>query len=122
MSLAHAQATANIVDAPSVKKEKVRDPASDTELAALRDTLTKAVVAQRKYSTYSQAQVDKIFKAAALAANQARIPLAKMAAEETRMGVAEDKVRRNAAMHAGCMHMHIRTAVLTSPPCTRVLV
>lgn len=90
-----AESTANIVDGPSVKKEKVRDPASDTELAALRDTLTKAVVAQRKYSTYSQAQVDKIFKAAALAANQARIPLAKMAAEETRMGVAEDKVIKN---------------------------
>jgi acyl-CoA reductase-like NAD-dependent aldehyde dehydrogenase len=41
-----------------------------------------------------QEQVDTIFQAAALAANQARIPLAKMAVEETRMGVVEDKVRR----------------------------
>jgi acetaldehyde dehydrogenase/alcohol dehydrogenase len=39
--------------------------------------------------------VDAIFKAAALAANQARIPLAKMAVEETRMGVVEDKVIKN---------------------------
>jgi acetaldehyde dehydrogenase/alcohol dehydrogenase len=39
--------------------------------------------------------VDSIFKAAALAANQARIPLAKMAVEETRMGVVEDKVIKN---------------------------
>ena len=38
------------------------------------------------------AQVDKIFKAAALAANAQRIPLAKLAVEETRMGVLEDKV------------------------------
>ena len=51
--------------------------------------------AQAKLATYSQEQVDKIFKAAAVAANQARIPLAKMAVEETGMGVVEDKVIKN---------------------------
>ena len=51
--------------------------------------------AQRKFSTYSQEQVDAIFKAAALAANRARIPLAKLACEETGMGIVEDKVIKN---------------------------
>ena len=51
--------------------------------------------AQKQFAEYSQEQVDKIFKAAAIAANQARIPLAKMAVEETGMGVAEDKVIKN---------------------------
>ena len=51
--------------------------------------------AQRIFSTYTQEQVDKIFFAASVAANQARIPLAKMAVEETGMGVVEDKVIKN---------------------------
>ncbi len=51
--------------------------------------------AQRKLSSFSQEQVDKIFKAAALAANNNRIPLAKMAVEETGMGIVEDKVIKN---------------------------
>ncbi|HHW45284.1 MAG TPA: bifunctional acetaldehyde-CoA/alcohol dehydrogenase [Clostridiales bacterium] len=51
--------------------------------------------AQEKYASYTQEQVDKIFKAAALAANRARIPLAKLAVEETGMGVVEDKVIKN---------------------------
>ena len=51
--------------------------------------------AQAEYATFSQAQVDKIFRAAALAAADARISLAKMAAAETRMGVVEDKVIKN---------------------------
>ena len=51
--------------------------------------------AQNKYATYSQEQVDKIFKAAAIAANQNRIYLAKMAVEETGMGIVEDKVIKN---------------------------
>ncbi|WP_017663283.1 hypothetical protein [Baaleninema simplex] len=44
---------------------------------------------------FSQEQVDTIFKKAALAANAARIPLAKLAVEETEMGVVEDKVIKN---------------------------
>ncbi len=51
--------------------------------------------AQAKYALYSQEQVDAIFRAAALAANNRRIPLAKMAVEETGMGVVEDKVIKN---------------------------
>ena len=51
--------------------------------------------AQEIFSTYSQEKVDKIFRAAAVAANQARIYLAKMAVEETGMGVVEDKVIKN---------------------------
>ena len=51
--------------------------------------------AQREYSKFSQKQVDAIFRAAAMAANKARIPLAKMAVEETGMGVVEDKVIKN---------------------------
>ncbi len=51
--------------------------------------------AQAKFAEYSQEQVDKIFLAAATAANRQRIPLAKMAVEETGMGVVEDKVIKN---------------------------
>lgn len=51
--------------------------------------------AQAQFATFTQEQVDKIFYAAAIAANQARIPLAKMAVAETGMGVVEDKVIKN---------------------------
>ncbi len=51
--------------------------------------------AQRQYATYSQQQVDEIFRAAAAAADAARIPLAKLAVEETGMGIVEDKVIKN---------------------------
>ncbi|MCG8541905.1 MAG: bifunctional acetaldehyde-CoA/alcohol dehydrogenase [Clostridia bacterium] len=51
--------------------------------------------AQRKYATYSQEQVDEIFRQAAIAANNSRIKLAKMATEETGMGLVEDKVIKN---------------------------
>lgn len=62
---------------------------------ALEAKLAQVREAQKKFSTYTQEQVDKIFKAAAIAANQARIPLAKQAVEETGMGVIEDKVIKN---------------------------
>ncbi len=51
--------------------------------------------AQKVFATYTQEQVDKIFKAAATAADKARIPLAKMAVAETGMGIVEDKVIKN---------------------------
>jgi len=51
--------------------------------------------AQQQYAKFTQEQVDRIFKQAALAANAARIPLAKLAAEETGMGIVEDKVIKN---------------------------
>lgn len=57
--------------------------------------LAKVKEAQKIFATYTQEQVDKIFLAAASAANKMRIPLAKMAVEETGMGVAEDKVIKN---------------------------
>ena len=59
------------------------------------EALKRVKKAQEKFSTYTQEQVDKIFKAAAIAANGARIPLAKLAVEETGMGVIEDKVIKN---------------------------
>lgn len=51
--------------------------------------------AQQEYSSFSQEKVDAIFKAAAIAANKVRIPLAKMAVEDTGMGIVEDKVIKN---------------------------
>ena len=62
---------------------------------ALEETINSVKEAQKKFATYTQEQVDKIFLAAAIAANKARIPLAKMAVEETGMGVVEDKAIKN---------------------------
>ncbi len=64
-------------------------------VADLEATLAKVRAAQRRYATYTQEQVDAIFRAAALAANRERIPLAKMAVSETGMGIVEDKVIKN---------------------------
>ena len=57
--------------------------------------LARVKKAQEKFATYSQEQVDKIFKASAMAASKARIPLAKQAVAETGMGIVEDKVIKN---------------------------
>ena len=64
-------------------------------IETFEEALKRVKKAQEKFSTYTQEQVDKIFKAAAIAANEARIPLAKLAVEETGMGVIEDKVIKN---------------------------
>ena len=61
----------------------------------LEETIEKVRKAQQVFATYTQEQVDKIFLAAASAANKARIPLAKLAGEETGMGIVEDKVIKN---------------------------
>ena len=61
----------------------------------LEEAIQRTKEAQKVFATYTQKQVDKIFLAAASAANKARIPLAKMAVEETGMGVVEDKVIKN---------------------------
>ena len=61
----------------------------------LTKTLERVKNVQKEFSKYSQEQVDKIFQAAAIAANEARITLAKMAVEETGMGIVEDKVIKN---------------------------
>ncbi len=80
---------------------------SGTEIVDTVDALEKKIdevrKAQQIFSTYTQEQVDKIFTAAAIAANQARIPLAKMAVEETGMGIVEDKVIKN---HYACEYIY----------------
>ena len=65
------------------------------EEQALSALLKRVRVAQTEFATYTQERVDEIFKAAATAANNARITLAEMAVEETGMGVFEDKVLKN---------------------------
>ncbi|GBG00655.1 hypothetical protein Rsub_13389, partial [Raphidocelis subcapitata] len=79
----------------AAKADKAREPLADAELGSLQKLLERSKQAQDAYSKFTQEQVDVIFKAAAMAANQQRIPLAKMAVEETRMGVVEDKVIKN---------------------------
>ena len=64
-------------------------------IETLQKTIERVKSAQAKFAKYTQEEVDKIFLAASIAANQARIPLAKMAVEETGMGVIEDKVIKN---------------------------
>ena len=61
----------------------------------LQETILRVKKAQEEFSKFPQEKVDEIFKAAAIAANSVRIPLAKMAVEETGMGIVEDKVIKN---------------------------
>ena len=61
----------------------------------LEEQIKRVREAQKIFSTYTQEQVDKIFLACAIAANKARIPLAKLSVRETGMGVVEDKVIKN---------------------------
>ena len=75
------------------KKVKTRQIVDSVE--TFEAALAKVREAQKIFATYTQEQVDKIFFEAAMAANQARIPLAKMAVEETGMGIVEDKVIKN---------------------------
>ena len=72
-----------------------KDYAIVENVETLEKALSELREAQKKFATYTQEQVDKIFLAAATAANKARIPLAKMAVAETGMGVVEDKVIKN---------------------------
>lgn len=77
-----------------MKKQKAV-PAIVDSVEALEAKIAQVRAAQEKFATYSQEQVDAIFRAAAIAANTQRIPLAKMAVEETGMGIVEDKVIKN---------------------------
>jgi len=83
----------------SQNKNKNLPPSSsimnEQETKNLNDLVARVKKAQLAYSTFTQEQVDRIFRAAALAAADARIPLAQMAAEESGMGVVEDKVIKN---------------------------
>ena len=75
---------------------EVTPEVQEAQEKALIDALvSKVSTAQKEFANFSQEQVDKIFKAAALAANAMRIPLAQMAVEETGMGVLEDKIIKN---------------------------
>ncbi|OUO79084.1 bifunctional acetaldehyde-CoA/alcohol dehydrogenase [Blautia sp. An249] len=78
----------------ATKKENTIPQVIDTA-EALEAKMKAMKEAQAIFATYTQEQVDKIFLAAATAANKARIPLAKLAVEETGMGVVEDKVIKN---------------------------
>ncbi|MCH5149709.1 MAG: bifunctional acetaldehyde-CoA/alcohol dehydrogenase [Spirochaetales bacterium] len=66
-----------------------------TNVEELEQLIAKVRKAQEEFATFSQEKVDAIFRAAALAANKERIPLAKMAVAETGMGIVEDKVIKN---------------------------
>ncbi|MBD1391002.1 bifunctional acetaldehyde-CoA/alcohol dehydrogenase [Neiella sp. HB171785] len=66
-----------------------------TNVEELNAAIARVKAAQKEFASFSQEQVDKIFRAASLAASTARIELAQMAAEETGMGVMEDKVIKN---------------------------
>ena len=75
-------------------------PVTNTE--ELTAAMVRCRQAQAKFATYTQEQVDRIFFAAATAANKARIPLAKLAVQETGMGIVEDKVIQHEAIAALC--------------------
>ena len=84
---------------PKVLEKKEKKASKPTGLVdnvkALNDLLERVKKAQKEYEEYSQEQVDRIFKAAATAADKMRIPLARMAVEDTGMGVLEDKIIKN---------------------------
>ena len=75
--------------------ENDRPDAADDGVAELEAQIARVRAAQAQFAAYTQEQVDTVFKAAAIAADKARIPLAKMAVEETGMGIVEDKVIKN---------------------------
>ena len=80
-------------------------------IESLEKAMQRIRKAQQEYGKFSQEQVDKIFQAAAIAADQARIPLAEMAVAETGMGLIEDKVIKNhyAAEYIYNAYRHVKT-------------
>ena len=101
----------SLEDKNMAKKETTAVPAIIDNVEALEKKMAAMREAQKVFATYTQEQVDKIFHAAAIAANQMRIPLAKMAVEETGMGVVEDKVIKNnyAAEHIHNAYKDMKT-------------
>ena len=77
------------------KKEEAVVPTFIDSVEALEAKMKAMREAQKVFATFTQEQVDKIFFEAAMAANKMRIPLAKMAVEETGRGLVEDKVIKN---------------------------
>ena len=81
---------------PKVMEKKVEKKSALVDnIDALNEMLERVKRAQTEYEQFTQEQVDRIFKAAATAADKARIPLARMAVEDTGMGVLEDKIIKN---------------------------
>ena len=78
-----------------MSEETLAAPETDDGMKEFEALLARVREAQRRFAAYTQEQVDAIFKAAAIAADKARIPLAKLAVEETGMGVVEDKIIKN---------------------------
>ena len=98
------------------EKTKTSAPARNadipvTSIEDLNGVIARVKAAQKVFATYTQEQVDKIFDAVATAANMMRIPLAKMAVEETGMGIVEDKVIKNhfAAEEISNKFRHVKT-------------
>ena len=77
------------------KKAETKVPETINSVEALQAKISSMREVQKKFATFTQEQVDKIFFEAAMAANKMRIPLARLACEETGMGVLEDKVIKN---------------------------
>jgi acetaldehyde dehydrogenase/alcohol dehydrogenase len=80
---------------PATTSESSQESLFVNSPETLNAMMERTKTAQKIYATYSQEKVDEIFRAAALAAAANRIPLAKIAVEETRMGIVEDKVIKN---------------------------
>jgi acetaldehyde dehydrogenase / alcohol dehydrogenase len=93
MAVNAADATSSSSVAAATVKAAARE--ADARIAELRETIGRVQAAQRKYAEFPQERVDEIFRRAAIAANDARIRLAKLAVAETGMGVLEDKVIKN---------------------------
>ena len=75
--------------------DKILNVDEQKEQEYIGGLIKKVSAAQKEFATFTQEQVDEIFRRVALKASSMRIPLAKMAVEETGMGVAEDKVIKN---------------------------
>ena len=88
-----------------VSKVEVKETGLVDSAEALQLKINEVREAQRIFASYTQEQVDEIFKAAALEANKHRISLAKMAVEETGMGIVEDKVIKNFDNYGGRQDM-----------------
>ena len=100
-----------ILEEAAQMKEQKKATAIIDNVEALEAKMSAMREAQKVFATYTQEQVDAIFLAAATAANQARIPLAKMAVAETGMGVVEDKIIKNhyAAEYIYNAYKHTKT-------------
>ena len=79
----------------TMAKETQVQTNEEAEKKHVDELVARVAAAQKKYAEYTQEQVDHIFRRVALKLSSLRIPLAKMAVEETGMGVVEDKVIKN---------------------------